>query len=67
MSKNWILLWFDVEIERITTTEGEQYIHALLWFDVEIERITTYKFAHEQVICCGLMQKQKELQPIATF
>ena len=34
-------LWFDVEIERITTLPGVVSNDDRLWFDVEIERITT--------------------------
>ena len=34
-------LWFDVEIERITTNQWRKSIVRQLWFDVEIERITT--------------------------
>ena len=36
-----IMLWFDVEIERITTASKTSSIESSLWFDVEIERITT--------------------------
>ena len=36
-----LLLWFDVEIEWITTFYQRCYIYGWLWFDVEIEWITT--------------------------
>ena len=35
------LLWFDVEIEWITTSFTTEMGFILLWFDVEIEWITT--------------------------
>ena len=34
-------LWFDVEIEWITTTHSKAVRGVMLWFDVEIEWITT--------------------------
>ena len=37
-------LWFDVEIEWITTAQILDAIGDLLWFDVEIEWITTKSF-----------------------
>ena len=35
------MLWFDVEIEGITTITNSERLQARLWFDVEIEGITT--------------------------
>ena len=36
------MLWFDVEIEWITTISVMYPDFEMLWFDVEIEWITTY-------------------------
>ena len=36
------MLWFDVEIEWITTARVGGRIPTQLWFDVEIEWITTF-------------------------
>ena len=48
-------LWFDVEIERITTRQAHQVLHEQLWFDVEIERITTILTERRTGRGCGLM------------
>ena len=50
-----IKLWFDVEIEWITTGHAVQDKGGELWFDVEIEWITTYVWAKDKTGSCGLM------------
>ena len=35
-----VVLWFDVEKERLTIKTFEEYKATLLWFDVEKERLT---------------------------
>ena len=47
-------LWFDVEIEGITTPGPRRISLPTLWFDVEIEGITTLVMLPNLVIGCGL-------------
>ena len=39
---------------------------SLLWFDVGIKRYTTIPLLEKKVICCGLMQESKDIQPEET-
>ena len=49
--KSLSLLWFDVEIEGITTREEVNSLTYELWFDVEIEGITTiYILIHKVMV-----------------
>ena len=48
-------MWFDVEIEWITTEKEVERMREKLWFDVEIEWITTMGTADEIIASCGLM------------